>query len=331
MKNKITIIGSGAMATATSKILYDSGNKNIIIYGIDNNELKELNNGKNIKYFPLNSKIPNFKTTTNLKKALNNSSYVVLAIPSQFIDNVYQKILKLLNSNVVIISVVKGFYPNTNYSIHEGLKKKSINNNFVKGIISLIGPSHAEEIVKETPTIIAVVGENINLLKNIQKIFYCSYFKTYRQTDIKGAGIGAAYKNILAIASGISSGLGYGINTTAALLTRGIAEMIRFNDFIGGKKDTIIGLTGIGDLIVTAMSDLSRNFSFGKEFIKNKKNALNSKKTIEGLVALKHLYNFSKNQKIHLPIVKILYESIFKNKNPKDLLEKFWKTNFKKE
>ena len=329
MKDKFTIIGSGSMATAISKVLYDSGNENILIYGIDKTELKELKEGKNSKYFPKNSKIPKFNTTNSLTKALKESSYVVLGVPSKFINDVFEEILNKINSKVIIINLAKGFYPNTNDSIYEGLKKKSKNNSFIKGIVSLIGPSLSKEIVKEFPTLISIVGENDKILKNVQKKFFCSYFKTNVEKDVKGAEVNAIYKNVIAIGSGILNGLNYGQNTIAAFLTLGVAEMIKFNKFVGGKIETIFGLTGFGDLIVTATSSLSRNFTFGKSFIKNKKLALISKRTTEGLTALKYLHNLSKSSNLSLPIVELLYEIIFKQTDPINLIKKLWKKDLK--
>ena len=310
-QNKITIIGSGAMGTAMAKVLYDSGNHNITIYGIDKGELEELKQGKNSKYFPENVKLPKFNTTTDLKSALADTKYVVLVVPSKFMDKIMIQILEHLSSKVLLINASKGFYPKTNQALHTGIQSVAAGNNLIRGVVSLIGPSHAEEIVQETPTIIDVVDQNVKLCQEVKSLFATKYFKTYIQTDVIGAEVGAAYKNVLAIASGMSSGLGYGINTLAALLTRGLAEMSRFNQKMGGKTATIIGLTGIGDLIVTATSDLSRNFTFGKQFARKGKAALDTKKTVEGLTALKIIYDISVKEKLYLPIVNYIYNVIF--------------------
>lgn len=329
MKDKFTIIGSGAMATAISKILYDSGNKNILIYGINDVELSELKKGGNTKYFSKSCKIPKFNTSSSLVEALKETSYIILAIPSQFIDIVFEKILIKINSKAIIINVAKGFYPKTTTSIYEGLKIKSKGNLFIEGIVSIIGPSYSKEIVRESPTLVSIVGNNLKILKKVQKKFSCSYFKTHLEKDIKGSEVGAIYKNILAIGSGILHALGYRINTSAAFLTMGFKEMIKFNKFFGGKIGTICGLTGFGDLIVTATSNLSRNYNFGAKFIKNKKLVLNSNETVEGLISLKYLYNLSKSNNLNLTIVESIYEIIFKKKNPQILIENFWKNDFK--
>ena len=320
MKSKITVIGSGAMGTAISKVLYDSGNKNIVIYGINKDELNELKQGKNTKFFPADSKIPKFNVNEDLKDSLKDAKYIIMAIPSNVFDIVFQKVLFNISSDVIIINLSKGFYPNSNDSLYEGMSQISKGNDKIKGLVSLIGPSHAEEIIKEHPTVISLVGKNKKIMKEIQGFINNKYFKTDIETDVKGAQIGAAYKNVLAIASGMCSGIGYGINTISVLLTRGLDEMIRFNKVMHGKKKTIIGLTGLGDLIATATSDLSRNFSFGKEFALNEKKVIDSDNTTEGLVALNYIYKIGKDKQLNLPIVNLLYEIIYNNVEIKKII-----------
>ncbi|WGI36891.1 NAD(P)H-dependent glycerol-3-phosphate dehydrogenase [Mesomycoplasma lagogenitalium] len=329
--NKITIIGSGAMGSAVAKVIYDSGYKNIVIYGIDKTELSQLKEGKNLKYFPQDTKLPHFQTTDNLKYALNNASYIVIAVPSKFVDSVCKDILKNLNSQVIIINVSKGFYPNSNLSLQEGLKQASKDNEKVMGVVSLLGPSHAEEIVKEQLTVVSLVENGMENAKKVQKLFSNDYFRNYLQEDEIGSEVGGAYKNILAIASGMLFGSGYGINTVAALLTRGLAEARRFNKQMGGKEITLMGLTGIGDLIVTALSPLSRNYSFGQEFAKKGKEALNTLLTVEGLTAIKSVLEIAQRKKIDLPIVFALNEILLGNITLKQAISEIWKRGLKAE
>ncbi|WP_041363130.1 NAD(P)H-dependent glycerol-3-phosphate dehydrogenase [[Mycoplasma] mobile] len=329
--NKISIIGSGAMATAMAKVLYDSGNTNIFIYGIDEKELEDLKIGKNAKYFSTDIKLPSFNTTKDLKIALDKTDYIVLAIPSIFIQATFLEILKLLNSKVLVISVSKGFYPNSFLSIHEGLSKDSKSNEFVRGVVTVTGPSFAEEIIKEQLTTICAVDSNIKNAQEVQKLFSNKYFKLYVQSDVIGAEVGASFKNVLAIFSGIANQQGYGINTLASILSRGLKEMKLYNDKVGGKLSTLLGLTGVGDLILTATSPLSRNFSFGKEFVINKSKALETVKTVEGLKALENIYRSNKKYGLDLPIISSLYELIFENISLEEFKEKIWNRTLKSE
>ena len=326
---KIAIIGSGALATSFGKVLKDAGNS-VQIYGIDNKELEELKKGKNTKYFPETIKLPNFDVTNNIEVALKDANYIVIATPSVVVDKVMPLIIKFAKDALLIIGS-KGFYPGTTLSLHEGIKNETKKNETIRGVVSLIGPSHAEEIVLEAPTTVAAVDTNIKLCNEVQKLVFTDYFKAYAQTDVIGAEVGAAYKNILAIASGLTQGMGYGINTTAALLTRGMVEMRRYNKFAGGQVETLAGLTGFGDIIVTATSDLSRNFTLGKKFAKEGKKAMETNITVEGVSALKNIYKIGKENKLDLPIVNFLYAVLFDSLDPKTFVKTIWNRGMKSE
>lgn len=330
-KNKIAIIGSGALGTALAKVLYDSGHENICIYGVVESEVNDLKKGINTKYFPNSVKLPKFNTTTNINEALDGASYVVMAVPSKVMDVAIAQVLGSCNSEFMIINGSKGFYPATHMSLHVGIKHAIKDLKFVRGVVSLIGPSHAEEIVMSVPTVVAAVDKDKKHCEEVQALFSNDYFKTYVQTDVKGAEVGAAYKNVLAIASGISRGLGFGINTEAALLTRGLAEMRRFNKVMKGKDETLAGLTGIGDLIVTATSNLSRNFTFGQEFAKKGQDALKTTVTVEGLVALDVIYDIAKEKQLDLPIINNLYKAIHGKLDPSKMVKALWKREHKAE
>lgn len=330
-KNKIAIIGSGALGTALAKVLYDAKQSNIWIYGVDEHEVMELSKGRNTKYFPNSVPLPEFNTSTNINEVLDGATHVVLAVPSKVMDIALAKVLGSCNSQFILINGSKGFYPSTHMSLHAGIKEATKKNPHVIGVVSLIGPSHAEEIVLQVPTVVAAVDKDKKLCENVQALFSNSYFKTYVQTDVRGAEVGAAYKNVLAIASGISRGLGFGINTEAALLTRGIAEMRRFNKVMKGKDETLAGLTGIGDLIVTATSNLSRNFTFGQEFAKKGQAALKSEKTIEGLVALEVIHSIAQEKSLDLPIIENLYKTIHGKIAPEKLVKALWERDPKEE
>lgn len=324
MNDKIAIIGSGALGTSLAKVLVDSGNKNVVIYGVDEGELKDLSQGMNTKFFPKTVKLPNFNTTLDLEEVLKDAKYIVIAVPSFVMDKVFPSIVKGASAGSLVVCGSKGFFPGTKVSLHEKMSELSADSKNIRGVVSLIGPSHAEEIVLETPTIITAVDTNIKLCTEVQELFSNAYFRIYTQTDVKGAEVGAAYKNVLAIASGVVGGLGYGINSVAALLTRGMAEMARFNEAMGGKPETIMGLTGLGDLIVTATSDLSRNYTFGKNLAKlGKEKALDSKITVEGLSALKVIYEIGQDKKLRLPIVDFLFNTIYGDKKISDFLGDF--------
>ncbi len=308
---KITIIGSGALGTAFSNILFDSKQNNIVVYGIDDQELSELKVGKNTKYFSEDLLIHKVETTNNLKEALKGTSYIILALPSTIIPQVLEQIKENIDSEVLIISGSKGFYHGTDYPLHKGIEENTKNNPKIRGVVSILGPSYAEQMVLKNLTIVASVSESEKLCAEVQELFSNYYFKIYTQTDVIGAEAGGIYKNILAIASGMLAEYGFKINTTAAFITRGVHELSVFNKYLGGKTETIMGLTGLGDLILTSMSDLSRNYTFGRNFVKDKDKALSSSITLEGINAIKIVEKIRIKDKLDLPIVECLYQILF--------------------
>ena len=227
-------------------------------------------------------------------------------------DKVADQIAQHVDTDFLLVSGSKGFYgEEALVAIHDGLEERFKDVAQCRGVVSVVGPAHAEEIVIEAPTLVSAVSRNTELSKEVQEVLKVAYFRVYIQDDVIGANVGSAYKNALAIASGMVYGAGYGVNTNAALLTRGLSEMHTLNDALGGKHSTIDGLTGLGDLIVTATSDLSRNFSFGKDFVKRGKEALNTTKTVEGLHSLRILYKMSQEMNLDLPIVQELYNTVY--------------------
>lgn len=332
MKNKkITIIGSGALGTAFSNILFDSGNKNITVYGIDQKELSELKEGKNTKYFSNELFIHPVNTTDNLKEALDGTSYIVIALPSTIIPTVIEQIKENINSDVLIVSGSKGFYSGTDEPLHKGIHLNTRDHKSIRGVVSILGPSYAEEMINKGLTIVASVSESQELCEEVQSLFSNPYFKIYTQTDVVGAEAGGIYKNILAIASGMLTEYGFKINTTAAFITRGVHELSVFNEYLGGKPKTIMGLTGLGDLILTSMSDLSRNYTFGRTFIKNKEQALSSSVTLEGINALKIVEKIRIKENLDLPIVECLFKIIYNNLDLNKSIYSLWDRGSKSE
>lgn len=320
MKN-ITIIGSGALGCAFANVLFDANPKNnILIYGIDEKELQDIEKGRNTKYF--NDIVFNkFKTSNDLNFSLKAADYIVLALPSIAIDSVIKSIEQNIEKEVLIINGCKGFYPNTELPLHEGILKKIKSNKKIRGLVSISGPSFAIEIIKKSLTSVVAIGYDKNQIAEVQKLFNNSYFKLYIQSDVIGSEVGGIYKNILAIGSGILNQLGYKINTLASYLTRGVKEMAIFNKFMGGKEKTIYGLTGLGDLILTATDINSRNFQFGINFIKKE---IDKNATVEGLTALKIVEKIRIENNLNLPICSTLYNIIYKNSDAEEEIKKLW-------
>ena len=332
--SKFVVIGSGALGSAFANLIVDAGHKNVCVFGVDQKELADLNQGQNPKYFGNEIKFNSLSTTTDMQVALDDADYVILAIPSLVLEDVLNQINQLVKKPFLIVNGCKGFYPNTQFSIHNGIENKLKENQWFRGCVSIVGPSFAREIISKSLTTICAVSHDLNLAKEVQKLFYTSYFKLYTQTDVIGAEVGGIYKNILAIGAGMLTGLGYKINTLAAFLTRGLNEMQTFNKFMGGKFETIYGLTGLGDLILTATDHNSRNFSFGFDFSQNPeifKQYQKENKTLEGLYALSVVEKIRLENNLYLPILEALYEVIHKDKSIEVEIIKLWSNDLKQE
>ncbi len=318
---KITVVGSGSWGTALANVLAQNGH-DILIYGVNEDEIRDINeNHMNQKYFEnvkLNEKLI---ASTDYDNVLE-SEVILLAVPSGAIESVCLELNKKLNHPVYIINVAKGFHPVSHKYLMDVIEE-TLNPKLLKAVISLIGPSHAEEVVINQLTALNAVSKDLEAAQLVQELFSNDFFRVYTNTDVIGAQIGVAVKNIIALASGVASGLGYGDNTRAALITRGLNEMARYGMHFGGKLDTFLGLSGVGDLVVTATSKHSRNFQAGFEVAQaggadnwNKTN----QKTVEGVMAAKIVHEEALKHNIEMPITEQVFEVFYNNKDPKQAI-----------
>lgn len=319
--NKVCVIGSGAWGTALADILANN-NLKTLIYGIAKDEIDEINlKHTNSKYFDPSFKINNsIKATLSLQEAVEDSSIIVLAVPSFAIKENIELIKPLMKKDAVIVNVAKGFDMNTNKTFSTIIKEYLGNNG--ENLVSLVGPSFAEEVIEHQYTAITAFSINEEAAKLVQETFSNNYFRVYTSNDVTGAEYCSALKNVIALASGILDGLGCKVNSRSALIARGLAEISRYVTKFGGNIKTCYGLAGIGDLTLTCSSTTSRNYSagymIGKNGIEYFRN--NNKKTIEGVYACKVAYNLSKQHDIYSPIVNAVYDVIYNDVNPKDKL-----------
>lgn len=315
---KTVVIGTGSWGTALAQVLADNG-QDVILYGIDPGEIQDINeNHRNSKFFPETELNPALKATGNLEDAAD-ADIVLLAVPSAAIAPVARQVADVLKKKAIWINVAKGFNPGTNERLSEVLRRE-IPADKLSSVVSLIGPSHAEEVVERQLTTIDAVSLNEKDAETVQKLFSNGYMRIYTGTDEIGSEFGAAVKNVMAIASGIIAGLGYKDNTRAALITRGLQEMIRFGSHFGGNPETFIGLTGVGDLIVTCSSWNSRNFQAGYQIGKENdvKHFLETnKKTTEGIRTAKIVHDLARQEGIDVPICEEVYQILYEGKEPR--------------
>ena len=314
MKN-IAIIGSGSWGVALSIHLAKLGNK-IKIWSFSEEEKELINKEKKCKFLP-NVVIPEgIECTTSFKEAIESSSFIIHVTPSKFTrDTVKQYKEYVTNQPIVICS--KGFEKDSMLTLDEVIKEEIPN---VK-IAVLSGPSHAEEVSIAIPTVLVVASEYDSVLKLIQDTFMSDRMRIYTSRDVKGVELGGALKNIIAFCSGVAAGIGLGDNTFAALITRGLAELSRLGVALGGQKETLYGLSGLGDLIVTCLSEHSRNRKAGK-LIGEGKSLEETKKevgmTIESIDNIEVAYELGKLHNIEMPIVDAVYGILYKGLKPQD-------------
>lgn len=314
---KVVVIGSGSWGSGLAQVLADN-EIDVTMWGKDESEIAEIRDfHRNTKYFPKVNLNPNIKADSNIE-VVREADIIVLSVPTIAIEDVCKNIAPLLQKKVIVVNTSKGFHPNTNERM-SCVIRKNIPNDKLSSVVSLIGPSHAEEVVERMLTTICAVSTNEEDAQIIQHLFSNSYLRVYRGDDEIGSEIGVAIKNAIAVASGVLSGIGYGDNTKAALITRGLNEMIRFGTAMGGRQETFMGLTGIGDLIVTCTSVHSRNFQAGFEI--GKANSAkqfwdNNTKTVEGIRTAKVIHELALELNIDMPIVNEIYKVLYEEKEP---------------
>ncbi|KAB8122064.1 NAD(P)H-dependent glycerol-3-phosphate dehydrogenase ['Cynodon dactylon' phytoplasma] len=318
---KITIIGGGAWGTTLGQVLTDNKNK-VLIYEINENYIQKINNQKHPIFKDL--KINKMKSTQNLEKALNFSEIIIICIPTQKIRNLLKKINKIIKEPKKFINTSKGIENIQNKIIYEILKEE-IDKNKIKNYASVLGPSHAEEVILKKKTFLNVATYDTNFAKEICFLFNNEYFKLEISKDIIGCEICSSFKNALALISGILDDDLFDQNAKAAFITLGIREMKKILTFFNTNPETATSLAGLGDLIVTAFNINSRNYEAGKKIrLGQKINEIykTSNQVIEGINNIKVFYELSKINNIDLPIIQNSFKVIFNNKPIKQIINK---------
>ena len=312
--SKIAFIGGGSFGTALSVLLANKG-YTVSIWDREKSVVEEINNKrKNDKYIK-DMHIPEKVTAYfDIPEAIKGAEYVVLAVPSHVVRMASQSIKEFVKPGQIIVSIAKGIEQGSLKRISQIIKEELPAN----PLVILSGPSHAEEVAVGIPTTVVATSETMNYAEQVQDIFMTENFRVYTNDDIIGVEIGGAVKNIIALAAGVCDGLGYGDNTKAALMTRGMAEIMRIGTRLGGRAETFFGLTGMGDLIVTCTSMHSRNRRAGMligEGVPVEDAIKQIGMVVEGIVATKAFYELKEREHIDMPITDALYKVLFENKD----------------
>ena len=321
----VTILGTGSWGTALGQVLCDNGHT-VKMYGVDVSQVTDINeNHKNTAFFPDSIILPDSMSAyTDIAKATADMDALLCAVPSKFIVDAVGKAAPYVSEKTIIINASKGF-DTTTYSRLSVLVSKALGGKS-NPVVSIIGPSHAEEVIERKITSVCAVNQDVCAAKAVQELFSNSYMRLYANTDELGCEYGAAVKNVIAIASGILAGQGWGDNAKAALVTRGLVEMIKYGTAKGGKFETFVGLTGIGDLVVTCFSTHSRNYNAGLRIGRDngvERFYAENKTTVEGIDSCRALYeDVHKNHpELSMPLVDALYSVLFEGALPSDAIQ----------
>jgi glycerol-3-phosphate dehydrogenase (NAD(P)+) len=330
MMSYITVIGAGSWGTTLACLLSDKG-YDVTLWAFEKDLVDEINQTRiNSIYLPDVTIPDNLKVTNNIEEALKKARYVVNAVPAQYTRLVFKEAAACLNNEAVIVSVSKGIERGTLLTVSSILKEMTRH-----PVTVLSGPSFAKEVIKKLPTAVTLATGDINTGIVLQEIFNTQYFRVYTHDDIIGAEMGGALKNVMAIAAGIAESLGLGNNARASLITRGLIEMTRLAVAIGARERTFSGLSGIGDLVLTCTSPLSRNYTVGMKLgqgLKLKEILGLTKSVAEGVATAESAYALSQKYSIEMPIIEQVYKILYEDKDPslavKDLMERSLKSEF---
>ena len=314
---KVGVIGAGSWGIALAKLLHNNGHQ-VTVWSILPDEVAMLKEKhEHLDKLP-GVKLPeDMEFTTDLAEAVEGKNVLVLAVPSPFTRATANKLKHIAAEGQIIVNVSKGIEESTLMTLSEVIEEEVPQ----AEVVVLSGPSHAEEVGKGIPTTIVVGADKKETAEYVQDIFMNEVFRVYISPDVCGIELGAALKNVVALAAGIADGLGYGDNTKAALITRGLAEISRLGIAMGGKQKTFSGLSGIGDLIVTCASMHSRNRRAGILMGQGKtmKEAMEEvKMVVEGVHSAKAAIKLAEKYQVSMPIIEQVNKILFEDKPAAD-------------
>lgn len=325
---KIAIIGSGSWGVALAIHLAKKGHM-VNIWSFNEKEAELINNKRKCNFLPEVNLPENIYCYTDFNNTLKDTDIILHVTPSKFVRNVIKEYKDFVKEQPIVMCS-KGFEKDTLYTLDEIIKEEMPGKKYAV----LSGPSHAEEVSKGVPTALVVATPFEELQNSLQELFMNEKMRVYTSFDVKGVELGGALKNIIAFCAGIAAELGLGDNTFAALITRGLTEISRLGVKIGGKQETFYGLTGIGDLIVTCLSEHSRNRKAG-QLIGAGKTIEETRKivgmTIESIDNIEVAHKLSQIYNVEMPIVNTVYEVLYNNLDPRDAVKMLMMRNKKSE
>ncbi len=320
MREKIAVIGAGSWGTAIT-IPLSNNNYSVSLWARDVSLARSIQETRVNSRYLSQAILPNLVSVTgDIEEAVSSARVVVLAVPSHGMRTIVRHLKNYLKDDAILVSLAKGIEMNTMMRMSEVIAEE-VPSILRENIAVLSGPNHAEEVSRKIPSATVVSAFKREIALKLQPIFMTSYFRVYTNSDMVGVELGGATKNVIAIAAGISDGLGFGDNTKASLMTRGLAEMTRLGKALGANPLTFSGLSGVGDLIVTCTSRYSRNRAVGEKIgqgmsLQDITREMNM--VAEGIRTSKAIKELAEKHEIEVPITKNVTEVLYEGKNPRD-------------
>lgn len=328
LKKVVTIFGAGSWGTAIAKNISENGYR-VRIWAKEKNVVDSIIKKRENKIFLPGVKLPSSIYPTNsLDTNLFDSDFLIFSIPTQFIRESLLLMKEMISKDSILINTSKGIEQSSMKPIYSIFKE--ILPRVSRRYVTISGPSFAYDVAKKLPTSVTLASANSLLLPSAMKIFENQNFKTYTSKDVVGVELGGSLKNVIAIGAGILDGIKSSESTKAAFITRGLKEIRTLSKILGAKNTTFMGLSGIGDLMLTAYGEQSRNRSLGIYIGKGKKIKLilNSTKTVaEGFYTSKAIYELTRKYKINSPIIESIYRILYRNSNPRNIVKNLLKND----
>ena len=330
--DNILVVGGGSWGTAFANYL-SSLKRNVKIWIREEHVIQCIKSkGENTVFLPGINLSTHLIPVSDLESEARQASAIIFAVPSKFIRSIFSRIKETVGKKI-LVNLSKGLESTSLKTISE-LAVETMGPDVLNQWITISGPSFARELAQNFPTAVVAGSKNEKLLKQIQQLFSSDILRIYRTGDLTGIEVGGSLKNVMAIASGITRGCGYGYNTTSALITRANMEISRFGIRMGGKKETFWGLAGIGDLMLTCFGSLSRNFQLGVRIAEGESLDDIERKSImiaEGVETTKAIKSLSDKLNIEMPISTEVYQILFKGKKPEKAIKELMKRSLKPE
>jgi glycerol-3-phosphate dehydrogenase (NAD(P)+) len=321
MNKRLTVLGAGSWGTALALQATHNG-CDTLLWGHDPEHIRQITTDRaNQRYLPDIPFPENLQTSTDLEAAIAFSETVLLVVPSHAFKSTLIRIKPFLSASSQIAWATKGFNPEDGSLLHQ-VTEQILGPSIDKAVLS--GPTFARELALGLPTAVTLAADSEVFAQHLTHLLHNTNFRIYTSQDIIGVEIGGAVKNVLAIAAGIADGLGFGANTRAALITRGLNEMIKLGLKLGGQPDTFMGLAGLGDLVLTCTDDQSRNRRLGLALGKglNKEQALAQiQQEVEGVSAARETHALAKKAAVEMPITEQTYQVLYENLSPKEAVD----------